>query len=386
MHEYLFAPELVRFAFILGVVVSVVIYDRLRITTGSLVVPGFLGLFLLEPAVLAVTFANAAIGYVAVYRVLPRFAVVYGRARFLLVAAISVGLQVVLLHVGREFELGTLSGPLVGIGFVIPALLANDFGRQGIRPTLMAAAGGGLIVGLVILVIRLIAPELADGGPGPEYGRVAFGVSWLPLAVLASAVAGVGLQSAYGFRSGGLIGAGYVALIVPGWQEVAVLVVCAVVTCLVVTVAIRKRTVLFGRRKFAAMLIVGGLVSWIAYPLCARIPGLQVDALATLPLTGALLTGLFANDLERSGPLRLGAGTALATLFALAVTLLTREIVEARDPLALTALIGLLAVVLALILGGLALRQRSRPERRGAVAAYPRTSASTPMATNTSAR
>ncbi len=365
MHEYLFAPELVRLAFILGVVVSVVIYDRLRITSGSLVVPGFLGLFLLEPAVLLVTFANAAIGYVAVYRLLPRFAVVYGRARFLLMAVISVGLQVFLLQLGRHFDLGHgLSGPLVGIGFVIPALLANDFGRQGIRPTLVGAVGGGLIVGLVVIVISLLAPELADGRPDPDYGRISFGVAWLPLAVLASAAAGVGLQSAYGFRSGGLIGAGYVAFILPGWQEVAAMAVCALITYVVVTVLIRRRTVLFGRRKFAAMLIVGGLVSWVAYPICARIPGLQVDALATLPLTGAILTGLFANDMERCGIAKLTAGTGLAVGFALAVTLLTREVVEAKDPAAFASLIALLALVGAAIVVGLALRQRSRPVRK----------------------
>lgn len=332
MHEYQFSADLVRFAFVLGVIASVVIYDRLRMTTGSLVVPGYLGVFILQPAVIAVTLVNALIGWALVYRLLPKYAVVYGRTRFLLVAAVSVGLQALLIQLGRHFELEFgLGGPLVGIGLVIPALLANDFGRQGIRRTTKAAALGGGIVGAIVLIALLVAPGLRENNSAVDYGQLSFEVEWLPLAVLLSAVSAVGLQAGFSLRSGGLIGAGYLALVFPGWQEIAVLAACSVMTYLIVAVVIRRRTVLFGRRKFAAMLIVGSLVSWLAYPLAARIGWLEVDALATLPLTGAILTGIFANDLERGGFRRVGIGTVLSLAMALCGTLLVRELATERD-------------------------------------------------------
>lgn len=40
MAEYLLGIELPRFAFVLGVMVSLVIYERRHLSTGSLIVPG----------------------------------------------------------------------------------------------------------------------------------------------------------------------------------------------------------------------------------------------------------------------------------------------------------------------------------------------------------
>ena len=40
MHDYLFTTEVVRFAFMFGVAVSMILYERRHLTTGSIVVPG----------------------------------------------------------------------------------------------------------------------------------------------------------------------------------------------------------------------------------------------------------------------------------------------------------------------------------------------------------
>ncbi|MEO8540370.1 MAG: poly-gamma-glutamate biosynthesis protein PgsC/CapC [bacterium] len=341
MHDYQFSADLIRFAFILGVISSVVIYDRLRMTTGSLVVPGYLGVFILQPAVIIVTLANALIGYAVVYRVLPRYAVLYGRAPFLVLSAISVGLQVGLITLGRHFDLGFgPAGPLVGIGLVIPALLGNDFGRQGIRTTLSGAGLGGAVVGAVVLLALLVAPNLREQTSAIDYGRTAFDGQWLPLAVLISAIVAASLQSSLSLRSGGMIGGGYLAMISPGWQEIAVLAAGSLLTYVIVAVVIRRRTVLFGRRKFAAMLITGSLVSWIVFPAAAHFGWFEVDALATLPLTGAILMGLFANDMERAGIRRVGLGTTFSVAITLSLTLLAREVATTRDPQTVSILVA----------------------------------------------
>ena len=59
MHDYLFSSEIVRFAFVFGICVSMMLYERLHLTTGSIVVPGYIAMFLVYPMVVVATFVNA---------------------------------------------------------------------------------------------------------------------------------------------------------------------------------------------------------------------------------------------------------------------------------------------------------------------------------------
>ncbi|NIQ31140.1 MAG: hypothetical protein GTN89_12380, partial [Acidobacteria bacterium] len=47
VHDYLFTADVVRLAFVLGVITSVLLYERRHVTTGSIVVPGYIAVFLL---------------------------------------------------------------------------------------------------------------------------------------------------------------------------------------------------------------------------------------------------------------------------------------------------------------------------------------------------
>ncbi len=70
MHDYLLSSEWVRFAFVFGVAVSMLLYERRHLTTGSIVVPGYIAVFIIHPPVLIATFANALITYWLVNHVL----------------------------------------------------------------------------------------------------------------------------------------------------------------------------------------------------------------------------------------------------------------------------------------------------------------------------
>ena len=59
MHEYAYDTELVRLAILLGVVVSMLFYDRYGVTTGGAVVPGYLALFVSRPSHIVVTVVMA---------------------------------------------------------------------------------------------------------------------------------------------------------------------------------------------------------------------------------------------------------------------------------------------------------------------------------------
>ncbi len=55
MHEYFLRPEVVRVALVVGVVVSIVFYERVQLTTGGTIVPAYLAMFLAAPLFIVVT-------------------------------------------------------------------------------------------------------------------------------------------------------------------------------------------------------------------------------------------------------------------------------------------------------------------------------------------
>jgi hypothetical protein len=89
MHDYLFDINTVRFAFIIGVLASVFIYERHHITSGSIVVPGYVAVFVLQPLVLLVTLLNALFSYWLVNHVLAKRFLLDGRNKFSTVMIIS---------------------------------------------------------------------------------------------------------------------------------------------------------------------------------------------------------------------------------------------------------------------------------------------------------
>ncbi len=327
MHPYLLETELVRFAFVLGIVVSVLLYDRLHVSTGSVVVPGYLGICVLAPSAILGTLASSLLVYFLVHRFLPRFVLMTKTGKFLAGIVASVALQ------ATVFELRLLphlpwSGTLLmgGIGYVIPGLIAHDMGRQSIRRTLKALAISGAIVCVVVLVAVLVVPGLSrPGSPGPS-AVLSYDIRWMPFAMFCSAIASVALRK-HGLRAGGFLGAAYLSMIVVQPLQVASFVVLTLLTYLIVTRVLMRSLILFGRRKFASMLLVGTILSWGAL-LLMRFSGVFDGTAATsvsLTLAGVVLSGLFANDLERLGPVRLLEGTLLSGLFTLFATLVVAE-------------------------------------------------------------
>jgi poly-gamma-glutamate biosynthesis protein PgsC/CapC len=148
VHDYLFPSEVVRFAFVFGVVVAMLLYERRHLTVGSIVVPGYIAIFIVAPMVLFITFLNAGITYLLMNKLIRRRFLLYGRSKFTVMALISIAMQSVLLRV-------TPAGPwlwesdfplFVGAGYVVPALIAHDMGRQGVQRTIKAVMLAGAIV------------------------------------------------------------------------------------------------------------------------------------------------------------------------------------------------------------------------------------------------
>lgn len=325
MHDYLFDINTVRFAFIVGVLASVIIYERFHITSGSIVVPGYVAVFVLQPLVLLITLGNALFAYWLVNHVLAKRFLLDGRNKFSTVMIISATVQVILIKVSPETPyLWESSIPLlVGVGYLVPALIAHDFGRQGIKRTMKAVGMSSALVAVPMTLAIMFFPDSTAQGTLHGFGVLAFPPEWVPMAVVLSAAAAWALQYNYGFRSAGYVGAAYLAMLTTSPLNLLFLGVIGVASWLLVTRVFMKTLIVFGRRKFALMMVSASIISWAGVWISTSVFHVTVDAyesMATVALTPLFVPGLIANDLERSSPLLVFSGLVYSVAFVLTTT------------------------------------------------------------------
>lgn len=325
MHDYLFDINTVRFAFIVGVLASVFVYERFHITSGSIVVPGYVAVFVLQPLILLITLGNALLSYWMVNHVLAKRFLLDGRNKFSTIMIISASVQVVLLKISPSTAyLWESSIPLlVGVGYLVPALIAHDFGRQGIKPTMRAVGMASALVAVPMTLAIMIFPDARAGEAIVGFGALAFAPEWIPMTVLLSAAAAWALQYNYGFRSAGYVGAAYLAMLTTSPLNLIFLGVIGVFAWLLVTRVFMRTMILFGRRKFALMMVTASVASWAGVWIATSVFDVSVTAyesMATVALTPLFVPGLIANDLERSSPLLVFSGLVYSVAFVLTST------------------------------------------------------------------
>lgn len=119
-----------------------------------------------------------------------------------------------------------------------------------------------------------------------------------------------------GFTAGGAVIPGYLALYLDQPWRIAGTFAAALVTLAVVR-SLSTFVILYGRRKFAAMLLVGFLVNWlfdaVLVPWAGALGRPPVDA----RVIGFIVPGLLANDMH-------GQGVAQTTATALGAAVLVR--------------------------------------------------------------
>jgi len=135
----------------LGIAFSLVLTELLGLASAGMVVPGYLALYLDQPARVAATWTVALATWALVRYGWARLVVVYGRRRF--------GLTVLtgfLLNVAANQILPILPqapADLRVIGHIVPGLIANTALSQGIWPTVVATF---LVAGAVRIVLVLV--------------------------------------------------------------------------------------------------------------------------------------------------------------------------------------------------------------------------------------
>lgn len=132
----------------IGIVVSLLVAETTGYSAGGIVAAGYLSLFAGQPTWLASTALAALLTY-ALVRILETRLLLFGRrlfAVYVLVGLIVSQLAMLLSRGGMFFDWG-----IIVIGFLIPGLIARDFGRQGIVATSLATALAVALTSLVVL-------------------------------------------------------------------------------------------------------------------------------------------------------------------------------------------------------------------------------------------
>ncbi len=123
-----------------------------------------------------------------------------------------------------------------------------------------------------------------------------------------------------GLAAGGMIVPGYLALEIQYPGRVATTVFCALVTYAVVQLAARFMLI-YGRRRTAAMILVGFLVRYlISGTIATYLPAMS----QTLDIIGYIIPGLIAVWMARQGIIEtLSVGLSAAVMIRLVLMLLT---------------------------------------------------------------
>jgi poly-gamma-glutamate biosynthesis protein PgsC/CapC len=324
LREYLYSPELIRLAIVLGVVVSMMFYEKVQLTTGGAIVPAYLAISLPHPLMILSTVAAglAAWGVTNVW--LPKRRILYGRRKF--DVELLVGLGFVAGGTIASGVLGNYSPLLLslsGMGFLIPGIIAHDMGRQGPKRTLQAIAATTLILALVIYVLGEVLRLLhavPQGDPALLASVLGYPREFIIVAVVASVLLGMLLFDKLDIRAGGFVTGAYLALVGPRWAELAFALLSAVITYVIVVRLLMPKLLLFGRRKLASMILVAALVTWTGELVVMQLTDQSFVPWRGLTVVTLMIPALLANDAQRQGWERTLWGSALSGVGAYGVT------------------------------------------------------------------
>ncbi|MCR4425510.1 MAG: poly-gamma-glutamate biosynthesis protein PgsC [Firmicutes bacterium] len=136
---------------------------------------------------------------------------------------------------------------------------------------------------------------------------------------------GIGLIASFlfteltGLYAGGLVVPGYLALYLDQPVRVAFTFGVALLTYVIVW-ALSSFVIMYGRRRFMAMVLVGFWLGWFALRFGGRVPSAGQE----LRVIGYIIPGLIANDMARQGVARTFAAVLLISAAVRLVLILVR--------------------------------------------------------------
>ncbi len=135
----------------LGMLASLFLTETIGLAAGGIVVPGYIALYLFEPARVIMTILIGIITYLLI-KFLGRYMLLFGRR--LLVVGVLLGYLIgFLIKLFPPINFSNFQMDINVIGYVIPGLLAYWMNRQGIIETITTMTIAAILTRLLIIVI-----------------------------------------------------------------------------------------------------------------------------------------------------------------------------------------------------------------------------------------
>lgn len=139
-------------ALAIGIVLSVTLWETLAISTGGLIVPGYLALALERPLGVALTLAVAALAHCLV-RLFSNLSLLYGRRRRALALLLGFFLGWAASWLASPYP---YDSQVAVIGYLLPGLIADWMDRVGIARTLAGTVLGACSVRLLLMILGIL--------------------------------------------------------------------------------------------------------------------------------------------------------------------------------------------------------------------------------------
>ena len=138
---------------LIGLVLALLWAEVTDISPGGIIVPGYFAIYLDRPLRAAATLAVALLT-LAVYRLLVRHLILFGRRRFVLMVLVGAVLsQAWLLVLPKLFDAPV---ELRVIGWIVPGILASSLVRQKALPTLASLTAVSTLTFAVAGLVALL--------------------------------------------------------------------------------------------------------------------------------------------------------------------------------------------------------------------------------------
>lgn len=345
MHEL----DLARMTLIVGLVVAAFIYHRTRLVSGGLMTPAYLALLVSAGSwtdILgwgALTLASVLIFKLVTYLVaLPK--------AWLLMIAIATSTilhgVIVLMTGGKGGQdpvtIGAFDLIISGGMYLTPGLTAFDLARQGWLRTLgVVAVATGVTLGITLSIAalgNLSGPAVPLTSPSSHV----FTNLSLPVAMIVCVLLAEGMRIAFGWGSGGIIGAVFFVELLD-LTSFFVIVVLVAITATASHYA-RRVLIMSPRQWFQFTLILGALIAWAGLGVGSMFGIDAAENVGAYALEPLLAVGLISTDVARFGTRR----TIYGKLVVLAGVIATNQFVQLGGFTSWLALAGVGFAVLAI--------------------------------------
>jgi len=334
--------ELIRFVFIVSILVVAFQYFRTQRVTGGTLTPGYIAiLFVTKEWFVLLSVAVFSLVVLALVRVvIMRWLVLTKPWVYGLGVMVSALLHAAVRGSDALFELPEGLGLVLLAGlYITPGLIAYDLTQQGWVKTIKAISLA-VVATLVIALPLLLTGVLPDAESIDFVGRIDPQWWWFVVGITVPAT--LALRMARGLATAGYIGAVFL-IEIASLERLLLVAICAAIS-VVLARHLLKSLILTPRQRFQCAMVIGGLTTWTIVFWTTRwgyAPARQLDAFALEPM---IVVGLITADLTKSTVLRSFLGVGSAVVIALVALGSTALASWAWIPTA----VGLAAVILAI--------------------------------------